>query len=1611
MKAKMKALAEVMLYLPGFGPGENPLALPARSEAEAEPVTATVIPFPLRKEPERVVLNAWPSLGEVCAPSGEADRIERNLAALRLLRVLDAENRPPTIEERATLNAYTGWGAVSKLFDGHWSPLAKQRKEALELLDEESWKAAKASVNTGFFTPPEVCRAMWSWIRQAGFAGGRILEPSAGTGLLLGTMPEDIAANSKVTAIEKDHGTGRILRALYAGENTQVEIAGFEEVELAEGFFDLAIGNVPFGSYGVHCGDRKDYANWLIHDYFFGRSMDLVREGGLLAFLTSSGTLDKVGNNQRQWLAAHGDLIHAVRLPLETFKNFAGTRTSVDFLILRKRMKSEAPGPRKWVGGLRTEVVHGLPVVYNTEALPKERFLGGLGIESGRYGYYSAVASGKGDWREHVRQAVEALPVPACYTPRIEQTPRTVAPIYREKLDRRVKPGTYLILSDGRIGVSNGTEAEAVERSKPEAARIEAMIPLREAVRRVVEGQVSDMDDAKLERLRLDMNLAYEAFTKAFGPIHRKENIRALRTEPDLPLLLSLEKWDDEGGTTEKADIFYRRTAKAVVIPDRCDTVAEAVIVSLARNGCVVPEHVATMVGRSIEEVEAAMREEGLAFRDPVSGHWEPSDLYLSGDVKTKLAAARTAGHGYESNVEALLAVIPPDIPAKEIEASLGACWLTPAIIESFAKEVLERRCKVTVSAATYRWEVHAIVRVNDKKEFSTSRSGTLELLALALNQKEPRLMKRGLDGKPVLDVEETMAACEAQGAIKEAFEKWLMADATREAEVVRLYNDRMNRNVPRRVDGRHLVLPGYSGFVTLREHQVNAIWRIVTGRSNTLLAHVVGAGKTLVMICAAMELRRTGKARKPLIVVPNHMLEQFTAEFLRAYPGASVLAASKDDFDADGRKRLVARMAAWDWDAIIMTHASFAKVQATPSNVEAYIQHELDRLESAESSTEDRSTVKELQAATERMRKRLRDLQNERSKDDLLTLKECGVDFLMVDEAHLFKNLYRFSRMDRVAGLPASDSQRAFDMLMKVREIESIRGDECGVVFATGTPVANSMAELWVMQSYLQHNTLRRYGMDLFDGWAATYGKIVKGVEVTPTGGGYRVNSRFAKFVNLPELMAVFSEVADIQTKDMLKLPTPVAHRITIQAEASEAIKAFVSTLVERAENIAAGKVKPSEDNMLSVTFDGRCAATDMRLVGGCDDPGSKVNLCVEQLLRIHRETKASLGVQVVFLDLSTPKGSGTWSLYDDIRDKLVAAGIPEKEVAFIHEASTDAAKEKLFAAARSGKVRIVLGSTSKMGVGTNIQARLVALHHLDAPWRPADVEQREGRIERQGNLNAEVFIYRYVTKGSFDAYMWQTLETKARFIAQVMEGGAGRSAEDAELSALTYAEVKALASGNPLVLEKAGVDADVAKLTVLYRHWERSQSECRYNARVLPARLLALRKLAEAQEADVEALEDVRGHQFSIMLGERRITDRREAGRLLQQAVFRAGRDDADVRIGRYAGLELWMQVVRGMPSLYLKGLATWEAEVRTRHATPLDALHELVLGMHLEPQKTVARIARMERELAEANARITEGFDKMDRLRALLARQAEINRELGIFEEAKVVLDDAA
>jgi len=1609
------------MWLPGFGPDEDLLEnLSTAEQAESVPVLASPV---LERDLPRSI---WERLDRsvFSGLTGEVTKYHANVKAIRLLRELEAAGRTPTADERRTLNRYTGWGGLPAAFNEEQSDpaWADRSQELRELLGDSEYVSAKDSTPNAHYTSLEVIEAMWSMVQRLGFRGGRILEPAAGVGYFLGGMPAEIAQHSQITAVELDQLSARMLKALYGAHGVSITQGAFEGARLPEGFFDLAIGNVPFGNYKVGEMRNVAYQDFLIHDYFFAKALDLVRPGGLVVFITSSGTLDKHDERVRQYLASNATLVAATRLPGSAFQAIANTSVTTDIVILQRPLAAREPSS-SWME--LAQIPKDSPL-YGEESYyldwkmraneyfaqhHPERVIGKLKLVDN--GYDKSVGCVfEGDLEAALAGQVDTLP----------------AGLYAEREDVKIEPARAtrdLAPGDNRLGFRvvdgqlfgcNGEKLLSVEMPAAKLARIEGLVGIRDAARALVEAQPVTECDADLVPLRERLNALYDAFTEQFGCIGGKANRAVFREDADWPLLLSLENVDEEKGTVEKADLFTRRTVGVTARIERAGSATEALLAVLAETGSIDEARLGELLDKSGIEVLRELEECGAVFRDPATGRWETADAYLSGDVKEKLAAARAAGSEYLGNVAALQAVIPPDLAPHEIGARIGSTWIPTSDYEAFLEETFAAGSgnPVTFSALAGAWDVDpswsAERSVAATQTYGTNRVNALTLFAQALNQQVPTVYDtdpRDRD-KRIVNQSETLTAREKQQELKAKFVEWLWSDEARAQRLVRIYNDGFNNRVERKYDGSHLVLPGFSNCVTLGAHQRNAIWRIVVSGANTLLAHAVGAGKTFEMICAGMELRRLGKARKPCHVVPNHILEQYTAEFLRAYPGAKVLMATKDDLAGDRRRTLLSRIATGDWDAVIITHSSFERIPLSQVFMESFINAELERIEDAlrqmRAASRGNRIVKELARAKKQWQAKLLKLSRKDKKDDILTFEGLGIDWLFIDESQAFKNLYRLSKMNRIAGLPNSNSERAFDLFVKTRLIMARRGDSSGIVFATATPIANSMAEMWVVQRYLQPRTLERHRVDAFDTWAGSFGESVTALEVAPDGSGYRMHTRFSRFVNLPELMTMFREVSDIRTKEDLSLPTPKVRRETVTAKASALLKSFVETLVERAEKIRNGQVTPQEDNMLAVTNDGRKAALDMRLVDPMaeDDPHGKVMLCADTVHRIWEETAEAKGTQILFCDLSTPHGDGRFTVYSDLKRKLVARGVPAAEIAFIHDYESDAAKAKLFKAVREGRIRVLLGSTGKMGVGTNVQTRLVALHHLDAPWRPADIEQREGRIERQGNLNEKVTLYRYVTEGSFDTYLWQTLETKAKFIAQVMHGDTGlRSAEEVELAALSYAEVKALASGNPMVLEKAGVDAELAKLAVLKSQWDQQQWANRQEVASLPGKITWKEEQIEAYGADIASRVDTSGAHFSIEIEGCTYTDREIAGKALSKAI--RGMHLREIRpLGRFGGFALSVRSGDRRSDgkeFVLSGRIEHRAFAGTVGDRLLEELELTLSGMEQARERMCTRLAEDKQRLIDLRVEIGKSFAQRERLEWLRVRQREIEQALDI------------
>ncbi len=1542
---------------------------------------------------------------------GPKQKFQQNLAAIRALRTLDAEERPATAEEKTTLIKYVGWGAMPQVFDDYNREWKKEREVLVSELSTEEYELARSTTLNAHYTAPTVIRAMYGALERFGFQGGRVLEPACGIGHFIGLMPEESLLRSTITGIEIDPLTARIAKALYP--DADIRAQPFEQSKLADGYYDLAISNVPFGDYPVHDSKWNDY-KLPIHDYFFAAALEKVRPGGLVMFITSRGTMDKLDSTLRELLSARTELLGAIRLPNDAFKKNAGTEVTTDIVMLRKLRAGEAPTGPAWKQ--TTDYSNDLGEAFTINeyfAARPEMMLGQMRLVGRMYRDNEPTLEPDGrDLADALKQAVERLPQNIYQSqsqqvaePTLDQT--IPAPDY-------TKPNAYC-LHDGMVCVREDTVLRPLSDLPSDMrARIRNLIPVRDAVRECLRAQLDDGSEERVLETRHQLNLAYDRFVGRFGPINTRANQRAFDGDPDLPLLLSLEHYNDETKVATKAAIFRERTIQHRQPIETAANAKEALLVTLNERGRVDLDHMAGLLGKPADEFLNDLK--GLVFLNPQTNQWETDDQYLSGNVREKLAvadAAAVSDSAFAVNVEALKSVQPTDLNATEIDVRLGASWLPQDDVKRFVHELLKVSSGVEVGHvhALGSWYVKGDWEVKgataNTTDWGTDRCTALDLIEDALNLKTPTVYDLDEKKNPVINAQATEAAREKQERIKERFKEWIWSDDSRRERLCRLYNDTFNHTRLRTFNGEHLTLPGASQAITLQSHQKAGVWRVLQ-TPNTLLAHVVGAGKTFTMVASAMELKRLGLARKPLFTVPNHMLGQFSTELLTLYPGANILVAGKEDFEAANRKKLFSRIATGNWDAIIVTHSGFERIPLSHDTQKRFFEeqlHELEMVKRQHADSSNRRLVKELEKAKKRLEARLQGLAAEHKKDNTLTFEELGVDRLFVDEAHYFKNLFYVSKMTRIAGLPQTASERAFDMFLKVRHVQSVNGGG-GVVFATGTPIANSMAEMFTMQRYLQPDELKKHHLHHFDSWAATFGEPVTAMELSPDGAGYRLNTRFARFINVPELMQMFRQAADVQTAAMLNLPRPKLEneKPTIRnAPPTPELKEFVQSLAARAERLRTARVDPSIDNMLKITSEGRKAALDMRLVRASapDEPSGKVNLAVENIIRIWTETTDRRCAQLVFCDLSTPKDRG-FSVYRDMADKLQARGIPESEVAFIQDYDSDASKLVLFKEVRSGKVRVLFGSTQKMGSGTNVQERLIALHHLDAPWRPADVEQREGRILRQGNKNPVVSVFRYVTEGSFDAYMWQTLETKAKFIAQVMTGDMTiRRVEDLDSAALTYAEVKAIASGNPLVIEKAQVDAELMRLTRLRSaHAEeqyRIRSKLRHardDAETSTARLTNLR-------LDIGAREDTSGDNFRIELDGEVVTNRGVAGELLiRRAEKLKTRSGDDVRVGKFAGFDLFIRVgFIGDPDLVVRGKNTYVAKITDTALGTIRSLESTVQGFEERAGKLESAIGDAQKRATELEGRVGAPFDREERYQELTRRQSEIEEKLDL------------
>ncbi len=1400
------------------------------------------------------------------------ERFHRNYAAISVLKECQNENRFATPEEQIILSKYVGWGGIPEAFDERAGSWQSEYTLLKNILTPEEYAAARESTLTAFYTPPEVITAIYKAMEQMGFKEDNLLEPSCGIGNFIGMLPKSME-NAKVYGVELDTVSAGIAQQLY--QKSSIAAQGFEEVNVPDSFFDGVIGNVPFGDFKVS-DKRYDKYNFLIHDYFFAKSLDKLRPGGVMALVTSKGTMDKENSSVRKYIAQRAELLGAIRLPNNTFKGNAGTEVVSDILFLQKRDRLIDIEP-DWVY-LDTDE-NGIKMNSYFVQHP-EMILGEMKMVSGRFGPEATCeAFENADLGKLLNEAVINI--------HGEISEYEVADELDEEdnsipADPTVRNFSYTVLDDKIYFRENSRMSPAIVSATAEN-RVKGMVAIRDSVRNLIEIQKEDYPDEEIKQAQEKLNNLYDAFTKKYGLINSRANSSAFSNDSSFPLLSALEVLNENGELERKADLFYKRTIKPHKAVTEVDTADEALAVSMGEKACIDMEYMQQLSGKSEEELFDDLK--GVIFLNPLYGYGNVSeqkylmaDEYLSGNVREKLITAKKSAEvypdDYKINVEALEKVQPKDLTASEIAVRLGATWLPPEIIQQFMFEFLgtpyyaRRNIKVHFSQYSGEWNIEGksydYSNVKASSTYGTSRINGYKIIEETLNLKDVRIFDyvEDEDGKrkAVLNKKETAIAQAKQELIKQGFQDWIWADPARREKLTKMYNEKFNSLRPREYDGSHIVFNGMNPEIELREHQKNAVAHILYG-GNTLLAHAVGAGKTFEMVAAAMESKRLGLCNKSLFVVPNHLTEQWAAEFLQLYPAANILVATKKDFETKNRKKFCGRIATGDYDAVIIGHSQFEKIPMSIERQRAILEQQLEELTDGIADLKrnrgENFSIKQLEKSRKAVKQKLEKLNDQSRKDDVVTFEELGVDRLFIDESHYYKNLYLYTKMRNVGGIAQTEAQKSSDLFMKCRYLDELTGGR-GTVFATGTPISNSMVELYTIQRYLQYNTLVKNNLQHFDAWASTFGETVTAVELTPEGTGYRAKTRFAKFYNLPELMAMFKEVADIKTADMLDLPVPQAHYHNIAVKPSEMQKEMVASLAERAEKVRSGAVDSSVDNMLKITNDGRKLALDQRMLNDMlpDFEDSKINACVDNIYRIWAETADKKSAQLVFCDLSTPKNDGTFSVYNDIRKKLIERGIPESEVRFIHEADTDIKKKELFQKTRKGEVRVLLGSTQKMGAGTNVQDKLIALHDVDCPWRPSDLEQRSGRIIRQGNSNPDVDIFRYVTEQTFDAYLYQLVEGKQKFASQIMTSKSPvRSAEDIDETALSYAEIKMLATGNPYIKEKMDLDIQVQKLKLLKSNFlsEKYRLEDKI-IKYYPQQITSLQNEIEGLKQDVE-------------------------------------------------------------------------------------------------------------------------------------------------------------
>ena len=1558
------------------------------------------------------------------------EKFDRNLAAVRLLKSLEAADRPATAEEQQVLSQYVGWGGMASAF----SPNNRRYEQLRSLLTEDEYKAARASVLNAHYTSPVIIKAMYTALGQMGFEGGKVLEPSMGVGNFFGMLPESMVS-SQLTGVELDSISGRIARKLYP--NADIKITGYENTKFADNSFDVAIGNVPFGDYSLH-DKRYDKDHLLIHDYFFVKTLDKVRPGGIVAFVTSKGTLDKANPAARRLMAEKADLLGAIRLPNTAFKANAGASVTTDILFLQKRDTPPEQLPAWTETGKNADGME----LNNYFLQHPEMILGTMQEVTTQYGKDTAcVPDPNVELEDLLSAAVLHLGHENVFQSNTQDMPAPeTADVFQSNTPiDELRPFSYAV-QDGKL-MFKEADGNLVpsEMNATAVKRAISMIGIRDAARNLIEAQRDGCDDEQLHALQADLTQNYDTFVKEFGNIHKRGNKLAFRKDAGYPLLLALEKLDDEQNVIGKTAIFSKRTISPHIVATHADTPEDALGLSLAERGKIDFAYMSALLdGMPQGQITAALRQQ--IFLDPQTQEWQPADEYLSGNVRAKLDIARAAAQSdpdFAVNVQMLERVQPEPLTAADINVKLGTTWIPPEDINRFIRDVLHppfytlNKIKTSYSDAAKLWYVSNKSADNDPHslaytKYGTSRVNAYELLELSLNLRDVQVSDvKIIDGKEkrIPNTKETIKARNAQDALRQAFKDWVFDDPARRERLVGYYNEHFNTTRPREFDGSHLTLPGINPSIQLYSHQKDAVARILYG-GNALLAHCVGAGKTWTMAAAAMELRRLGLSHKPMFVVPNSLTEQWGTEFQQLYPGANILVATEADFTKENRKAFCARIATGDYDAVIIGHTQFEKIPLSPENERRHIERQLDTLElsltDAKRNKDLNFTVKRLESSKKKLETRLEKLMDAKEKDDVVTFEELGVDRLFVDEADEFKNLALFTKMRNVGGINTSAAQKSEDMLAKCEYLNE-KTDYHGVCFATGTPVSNSMTELYTMMRYLQNDTLESVNMTDFDSWASNFGETVTAMELAPEGTGYRTKTRFAKFCNLPELINLWRQAADIQTADMLDLQRPEVEYHNVKAQPTAAQQAMVQELGKRADRVRSGAVAPYEDNMLAITNDGRKLALDQRLADPSllDNPGSKLNMVVENVFNTWESSKPTKGTQLIFCDLATPsaagKDSGRFCAYDDIRDKLIAKGVPADQIAYIHDADTPAKKNALSSKMKSGAIRVLIGSTAKMGAGFNVQERLVALHHVDCPWRPRDVEQRDGRILRQGNTNEKVHIYRYVTEGTFDSYNWQTVENKQKFISQVVTGKSpARTCDDIDDAALSYAEVKALAAGDPEIKERMELDVDVQKLSVLRTAYHNDQYKLEDDVNVnLPHSIVKKENMIAALKADKATLTanhaQTEGATFRIELNGKTYTAKDKAGEALLTMIADERRKisqnmegklsyDDTRSIGSYCGFKLELKrSLMDEVRICIHGATKRMVEPGDNVAGCIQRMNNAMNDIGKFIGDNEQSLARLHEQLDEAKANLGKPWPLEDEYQQKISRLNELNYKL--------------